>query len=186
MVWSWPWMLNVHVCEGTGSHLTRFGMTLTSCLWLFLLQAIAAASKLHMHTSVDTNFVIASKCRNKQELVLLKQNLSQSDIDERRLERTRSWLTSTIEGRKGFVGLNLSQCGLISDGNKILHLSFSPCGGVDSESLTLRRKLQRARKSEVFCVSSRTAWAQVTEFCVLIPIRSQHFFSLDSLWGYTD
>ena len=86
---------------GTGSHFTRFDMTLTSCLWLFLLQAIAAASKLHMYTSVDTNFVIDSIEMNKQELVLLKQNLSQSDIDERRLERTRSWLTSTIEGRKG-------------------------------------------------------------------------------------
>ena len=45
---------------------------------------------------------------------------------------------------------------------KFLLLSFSPCGGVDSEMLTLWRKLQRARKSEVFCVSSRTAWAQVS------------------------
>ena len=156
------WMYMFVKKAGTGSHFTRFGKLLTSCIWLFLLQAIAAASKLHMYTSVDTNFLIDSIEMNKQELASLKQNLSPSDIDERRLERTRSWLTSTIEGQKGFVGLNLSKCGLICDGKNFCICRFHHVVASTLELLTLWRKLQRARKSDVFCVSSRTAWAQVS------------------------
>ena len=180
-------MLNVHV---TGSHFTRIDMTLTSCLWLFLLQAIAAASnsKLHMYTSVDTNFVIDSIEMNKQELVSLKQNLSQSDIDERRLaERTRSWLTSTIEHSKVEKGSLDWTCQ--NAVWSMIAINFCICRFRHVVASTLScwpyeencRELERAKFS-----ASRQELLEPKSVGVLIPIRSQHFFSLDSLWGYND